>query len=84
LLCPKNKNLIFVSCEKIYRCGGMIVFRVVFCRSVIVLFLLAIALPAFALGVLTTLLVLFLKQKRVHKFTWLDQENNNQIFIFWT
>jgi hypothetical protein len=21
-LCPKNKNLIFVSCEKIYRCGG--------------------------------------------------------------
>jgi hypothetical protein len=21
-LCPKNKNQIFVSCEKIYRCGG--------------------------------------------------------------
>jgi hypothetical protein len=21
-LCPKNKILIFVSCDKIYRCGG--------------------------------------------------------------
>ena len=45
----------------------MIVFCVVFCRSVIVLFLLAIALPALALGDLKTLLALFLKQKRVRK-----------------
>jgi hypothetical protein len=43
-----------------------------FCRSVIVLFLLAIVLPALALGDRKTLLALFLKQKRVHKFTWLD------------
>jgi hypothetical protein len=43
----------------------MIVFCVVFCRSVIVLFLLAIALPALVLGDLKTLLALFLKQKRV-------------------
>ena len=50
----------------------MIVFCVVFCRSVIVLFLLAIALPALALGDLKTLLALFLKQKCVRKFTWLD------------
>ena len=50
----------------------MIVFCVVFCRSVIVLFLLAIALPSLALGDLKTLLALFLKQKRVRKFTWLD------------
>ena len=50
----------------------MIVFCVVFCRSVIVLFLLAIVLPALALGDLQTLLALFLKQKRVRKFTWLD------------
>ena len=50
----------------------MIVFCVVFCRSVIVLFLLAIVLPALALGDLKTLLALFLKQKRVRKFTWLD------------
>jgi hypothetical protein len=68
----KNKNLIFVSCEKIYRCGGNDSFCVVFCRSVIVLFLLAIVLPALALGDLKTLLALFLKQKRVRKFTWLD------------
>ena len=50
----------------------MIVFCVVFCRSVIVLFLLAIVLPALALGDLKTLLALYLKQKRVRKFTWLD------------
>ena len=50
----------------------MVVFCVVFCRSVIVLFLLAIVLPALALGDLKTLLALFLKQKRVRKFTWLD------------
>ena len=50
----------------------MIVFCVVFCRSVIVFFLLAIALPSLALGDLKTLLALFLKQKRVRKFTWLD------------
>ena len=52
----------------------MIVFCVVFCRLVIVLFLLAIVLPALALalGDLKTLLALFLKQKRVRKFTWLD------------
>ena len=50
----------------------MIVFCVVFCRSVIVFFLLVIALPALALGDLKTLLALFLKQKRVRKFTWLD------------
>jgi hypothetical protein len=43
-----------------------------FCRSVIVLFLLAIVLPALALGDLKTLLALFLKQKRVRTFTWLD------------
>ena len=60
----------FVSCEKIYRCGGNDSFLcVVFCRSVIVLFLLAIVLPALALGDLKTLLALFLKQKRVCKFT---------------
>jgi hypothetical protein len=39
---------------------------------VIVLFLLAIALPALALGDLKTRLALFLKQKRVRKITWLD------------
>ena len=49
----------------------MIVFCVVFCRSVIVLFLLATVLPALALGDHKTLLALFLKQKRVRKFTWL-------------
>ena len=43
-----------------------------FCRSVIVLFLLAIVLPALALGDLKTLLALFLQQKRVRTFTWLD------------
>jgi hypothetical protein len=43
-----------------------------FCRLVIVLFLLAIVLPAIALGDLKTLLALFLKQKRVRTFTWLD------------
>ena len=50
----------------------MIVFCVVFCRSVIALFLLAIVLPTLALGDLKTLLALFLKQKRVRIFTWLD------------
>ena len=50
----------------------MIVFCVVFCRSVIVLFLLAIVLPALALGDLKTLLALFLKQKRVRKIAWLN------------
>ena len=50
----------------------MIVLCVVFCRSMIVLFLLAIVLPALAIGDLQTLLALFLKQKRVRKFTWLD------------
>ena len=50
----------------------MIVFYVVFCRSLIVLFLLAIVLPALALGDLKTLLALFLKQKRIRKFTWLN------------
>ena len=50
----------------------MVIFCVVFCRLVIVLFLLAIVLPALALGDLETLLALFLKQKRVRKFTWLD------------
>ena len=43
----------------------MIVFCVVFCRSVIVLFPLAIALHALALGDLKTLLALLFKQKRV-------------------
>jgi hypothetical protein len=52
--------------------GEMIVFCVMFCRSVIVLFLLAIVLPALALGDLKTLLALFFKQKRVRKFTRLD------------
>jgi hypothetical protein len=53
----------------------------VFCRSVIVLFLLAIVLPALALG---NLLALFLKQKRVRKFTWLDpiQCEQNTCTIF--
>ena len=62
----------------------MIVFCVVFCRSVIVLFLLAIVLPALALGDLKTLLALFLKQKRVRKFTWLDpiQFEKNMCTIF--
>ena len=50
----------------------MIVYCVVFCRSVIVLFLLATVLPALALGDLKTLLALYLKQKRVRTFTWLD------------
>ena len=62
----------------------MIVFYVVFCRSVIVLFLLAIVLPALALGDLKTLLALFLKQKRVRKFTWLNhiQCEKNTCTIF--
>ena len=62
----------------------MIVFCVVFCRSVIVLFLLAIVLPALVLGDLKTLLALFLKQRRVRKFTWLDptQCEKNMCTIF--
>ena len=71
-LCPNNKNLIFFPVKKYIAVGEMIVFCVVFCRSVIVLFLLAIVLPALALRDLKTLLALFLKQKRVRKFTWLD------------
>ena len=62
----------------------MIVFCVVFCRSVIVLFLLAIVLPALALGDLKNLLALFFNQKRVRKFTWLDpiqcEKNTRTIF----
>jgi hypothetical protein len=58
--------------KKYIAVGEMIVFCLVFCRSVIVLFLLAIVLPALALGDLKTLLALYLKQKRVRKFTWLD------------
>ena len=50
----------------------MIVFCVVFCRSVIVFFLLAIVLPALALVDLKTRLAFFWKQKRVRKFTWVD------------
>jgi hypothetical protein len=57
--------------KKYIAVGEMIVFCVVFCRSVIVLFLLAIVVSALALGDLKTLLALFLKQKRVRKFTWL-------------
>ena len=57
----------------------MIVFCVVFCRSVIVLFLLAIVLPALALVDLKTRLALFLKQKRVRKFTWVDPIQCEQI-----
>jgi hypothetical protein len=49
---------------------------------VIVLFLLAIVLPALALGDLKTLLALFLKQKRVRKFTKLNPiENCARIFF---
>jgi hypothetical protein len=55
----------------------MIVFCVVFCRSVIILFLLAIVLPALALGDLKTLLALFLKQKWVRTF------NNTSFFFHW-
>ena len=63
----------------------MIVFCVVFCRSVIVFFLLVIALPALAPGDLKTLLALFLKQKRVRKFTWLNpiQCEKNTCTIFY-
>jgi hypothetical protein len=70
--------------KKYIAVGEMIVFCVVFCRSVIVLFLLAIVLPALALGDLKTLLALFLKQKRVRKFTWLDpiQCEKNTCTIF--
>ena len=72
-LCPKNKNLIFFPVKKYFAVGEMIVFCVVFCRSVIVLFLLAIVLPALALKTLDLkTIALFLKQKRVRKFTWLD------------
>jgi hypothetical protein len=62
----------------------MIVFCVVFCRSVIVLCLFAIVLPALAPGDLKTIPALFLKQRRVHKFTWLDpiQCGKNTCTIF--
>ena len=62
----------------------VLVFCVVFCRSVIVLFLLAIVLPALGLGDLKTLLALFLKQKWVRKCTWLDpiQCEKNTCTIF--
>jgi hypothetical protein len=72
------------SVKKYIAVGAMIVFCVVFCRSVIVLFLLAIVLPALALGDLKILLALFLKQKRVRKFTWLDpiQCEKNTCTIF--
>ena len=59
----------------------MIVFCVAFCRSVIVLFLLAIVLPSLALGDLKTLFALFLKQKRVRKFTWLDPNSVKEIRV---
>ena len=49
--------------KKYIALGEMIVFCVVFCRSVIVLFLLAIVLPALALGDLKTLLALFFEAK---------------------
>ena len=51
-----------------------IVFCVVFCRSMLVLFFkpIDIVLPALALEDLQTLLALFLNQKRVCNFTWLD------------
>ena len=64
----------------------MIVFCVVFCRSGIVLFLLAIVLPALVLGDLKTLLALFLKKKRVRKFPWLDRihcEKNTCTIFNW-
>ena len=68
--------------KKYIAVGEMIVFCVVFYRSVIVLFLLAIVLPALALWDLKTLLALFLKQ--VRKFTWLDpiqgEKNTGTIF----
>ena len=50
----------------------------------IVIFLLAIVLPTLALGDLKTLLALFLKQKRVRKFTLLDliQCEKNTCTIF--
>ena len=54
----------FVSLKVV---GENIVFCVVFCRSMFVLFRLAIVLPAF--GDLQTLLALFLKEKRVCNFT---------------
>jgi hypothetical protein len=70
--------------KKYIAVGEMIVFYVVFCRSVIVPFLLAIVLPALVLGDLKALLALFLKQKRVRKFTWLDpiQCEKNTCTIF--
>ena len=62
----------------------MIVFCVVFCRSVIALFLLAIVFLALSLVDLKTLLALFLKEKRVRKCTWLEpiQCEKNTCTIF--
>jgi hypothetical protein len=68
----KIKIWLLFPVKKYIAVGGMIVFCVVFCWSVIAIFLLAIVLPVLALGDLKTLLALFLKQKRVRKFTWLD------------
>jgi len=62
--------------------GEKIVFCVAFCRSMLVLFLLAIALPALALGDLQTVLALFFNQKRVCNFTWLDPMHCEKNTIF--
>jgi hypothetical protein len=73
----RTSSLIFFYVQKInvfflFPVKKYIAVREMFCRSVIVLFLLAIVLPALALGDLKTLLALFLKQKRGRTFTWLD------------
>ena len=68
----KIKIWLLFPVKKYIAVGGMIVFCVVFCWSVIAIFLLAIVLPVLALGDLKTLLALFLKQKQIRKFTWLD------------
>jgi hypothetical protein len=68
--------------KKFIAVGEMIVFCVMFCRSVIVLFLLAIVLPALALGDLNTLLALFLKQKRVRKFCYFFLFGIFKLFFF--
>jgi hypothetical protein len=48
----------------------------------IVLFLLAIILPSLALRDLKTLFALFLKQKRVRKFTWLDPIQCEKKYVY--
>ena len=68
--------------KKYIAVGEMIVFCVAFCRSVIVLFLLAIVLPSLVLGDLKTLFALFLKQKRVRKFTWLDPIQCEKKYVY--